>query len=41
MDRGPGCVEFATERVAGSVLSVIGFGMGVGRSADILEILFR
>jgi hypothetical protein len=34
-------MKFAADRVARTVLSVIGFGMGVGRSADILEILFR
>ena len=34
-------MEFAAERVARTILSVIGFGVGVSRSADILEILFR
>ena len=41
MNRRASRVEFATERIAGSVLSMISFGMGVSRSADILEILFR
>ena len=41
MNRRAGCVEFATERIAGSELSMISFGMGVGSGADILEILFR
>ena len=40
MNRGPGCVEFAAERVARTILSVISFGMGVGRGPDILEIRF-
>ena len=41
MNRRSGRMEFAAERVARPVPSVISFGMGVGRSADILEILFR
>ena len=41
MNRRPGRMEFAAERVARTILSVISFGMGVSRSADILEILFR
>ncbi len=38
MNRGPGRVQFATERVARAVLSVIGFGMGVSRCSNILKI---
>jgi len=41
MNRRAGCVQFAAERVARTKLRVIGFGMGVGSGADILEILFR
>src|SRR4051794_37586528 len=40
MNRGAGRMEFAAERVARTVLSVIGFAMGVGGGADILEIRF-
>jgi hypothetical protein len=41
MNRRPGRMEFAAERITSTVLSVIGLGVGVSRSADILEILFR
>src|SRR6266478_3577180 len=41
MNRRTGRVEFAAERITSTVLSVIGLGVGVSRSADILEILFR
>ena len=41
MNRRPGRMQFAAERVARTILSVIGFGVGVSRSTDILEILFR
>jgi hypothetical protein len=32
-------MQFAPERVVIGILGVIGFGMGVGRGADILEII--
>lgn len=38
MNRGPGRVQFATERIASAVLSVIRFGMGVSRCPNILKI---
>jgi hypothetical protein len=41
MNRRTGRVEFAAERITSTVLSVISLGVGVSRSADILEILFR
>jgi hypothetical protein len=41
MNRWPGRVQFATERVAGSVLSVVGLGMRVSRSANVLKIRFH
>ncbi len=41
MNRRSGRMQFAAERVARTILSVIGFGVGVSRSTDILEILFR
>ena len=33
-------MQFSTERIAGAVLSVVSFGMGVGGGSNVLEIRF-